>query len=455
MNRRDFMTMASSAGLIAGINSFAKGADEKSIIAGLQINKITDEEIASLPGDIKTEIFAPLYEFILNIKAVNNHMHYDDESSSIDWYLNKLVGKNNVQGCGVLNGLTKLLGIPAKVTESNKSKIRQAYLDYCKTHSQSQYWADHANLTNTENIVFMTQPEMEANKTLASKRFKMCVHIDQYLFPLDNSKIADRNAQSRMRAGMNNAILNRELKAMGLTQLPKKFDDYLGFVKKAFLIQKAVPNIVGGKWALSYYRSFDFRPGGIDDAKKAYENADTSTQAYTKLQDYMAYYVLKLCADHDFPLQIHSGLGAGNSLVLSDSEPAKMDYILSLEELSKAKVCFLHGGYPFCSQLGPMQMSRPNIHIDFSWMTLLLTPDTLANYIKEWLQVASPWNIIFGVDATGLAQFYGTWCGRKAVAIALTRMVQQMRISQEDARGYAAGIMRNNAMKLYSATWKS
>jgi hypothetical protein len=251
MNRRELIKLAGVSGLVAGLDSLAKAGDDKSVTTTLQSSKITDDEIDSLPSDIRPDIFIPLYEFILNIKAVNNHMHYEDESSSIDWYLNGLVGKNNVQTCGVLNGLTTLLGIGAKVTKSNKSQIRQAYLDYCKSHSQSQYWNDHANLTNTENIVFMTLPEAKANKTLASKRFKMCVYLDQYLFPLDNSKVADRNDESRSRATMNNGILNRELKAVGLSRLPKKFDDYLGFVEKAFLRQKAVPNVVGGKWALS------------------------------------------------------------------------------------------------------------------------------------------------------------------------------------------------------------
>jgi len=451
MERRDIMTLAGSAGIAAGLGSIAKAENG----SGTTNSSIDDKELAALPRDIDTDIFAPLYTFILGIKAVNNHMHYEDEDSSIDWYINKLVDKNNVESSGVLNGLTSLLGLPPRVTESNKAQVRQKFLDYCNSHSQTRYWNDHADLSNTESIVFMTQPEMSGNKTLASKRFKMCVHIDQYLFPLDNSKIADRNPQSRMRAGMNNAILNRELKAMGMGSLPKKFEDYLGFVEKAFLKQKSLPNIVGGKWALSYYRSFDFRPGDVTEAKKAYETADTAVQAYTKLQDYMAYYVLKLCADHTFPLQIHSGLGAGNSLVLADSEPAKLDYLLSMEELSGAKVCLLHGAYPYCSQLGPMNTSRPNIYIDFSWMTLLLTPNTLAGYLKEWLEVANPWNILFGIDATGLAQFQGDWCGRKALAIALTRLIQEMKINEADARGYAAGIMRNNALSFYKDTWNS
>jgi len=451
MHRRDVMTVAGTAGLVAGLSSMAKAGGEKVSMT----NKVVDEELASLPRDIDHDIFAPLYDFILSIKVVNNHMHYDSEESSIDWYINKIVGKNNVQSCGVLNPLTRLLDVPPEVTESNKKQIRQKYLDYCNSHSQIEYWNDHADLSNTENIVFMTQPELSGNKTLASKRFKMCVHTDQYIFPLDNSKIADRNGQSRMRATQNSGILNRELNVMGMSRLPAKFEDYLKFVEKAFLKQKSLPNIVGGKWALSYYRSFDIRPGDKDTAKKVYEAGDNSLEAYTKLQDYLAFFVLKLHADLKFPLQIHSGLGAGNSLVLSDSEPCKLDYLLSMEGVSEAKVCFLHGAYPFCPQLGPMALSRPNVRIDFSWMTILFTPDVVAGYLKEWLEISSPWNILFGIDATGLAQFYGNWCGRKAVAIALTRMIQEMRITEADARGYAAGILRNNALSFYKDTWNS
>jgi len=451
MDRRNIITVAGTTGIIAGLSSIAKAGGEKASTT----SKVADEELASLPRDIDHDIFAPLYEFTLGIKAINNHMHYDSESDSIDWYINKLVDRNNVQSCGILNPLTQLLGIPPKVTESNKAQIRQKYLDYCKSHSQTEYWNDHADLSDTENIVFMTQPELPGNKTLASKRFKMCVHTDQYLFPLDNSKVADRNPQSRMRVGMNNDILKRELSAMGMSRLPSKFEDYLEFVEKAFLKQKSLPNMVGGKWALAYYRTFDFRPGDMADAKKVYEAGNNSPEAYIKLQDYLAWYVLKLHTDHKFPLQIHSGLGAGNSLVLSDSEPAKFDYLLSMESVADAKVCFLHGAYPFCPQLGPMVTSRPNVRIDFSWMTILFTPDVMAGYLKEWLEIASPWNILFGIDATGLAQFYGNWCGRKAVAIALTRMIQEMRITEAEARGYAAGIMRNNALSFYKDTWGS
>jgi len=451
MNRRNFITMVGSAGVAAGLNSIVK-AETSSAAAGNSIS-VSDEEMASLPGDVDKNIFKPLYTEILNIPAINNHMHCNDEESTINWYLPKLPGKTNVMTSGVLDDLKKLLNISGKITNSNKNAILKKYEKYCKDNSQTKYWDDLSRITNTSNIIFMTQPELPENKTLLSKRYKMCMHVDQYIFPLDNSNLAPRNPESKYRASANTDMLNREIKAMGINSLPKKFDKYLEFVEAAFLKQQSIPNIVGGKWSLAYFRTFDFRPGKKSDAKKVYESADTTPAAYKELQDYMAYFMLKLFVKHKFPLQIHSGLGAGKSLVLSDSQPAKLDYLLSMDAVKDAKVCFLHGGYPFCNQLGPMVKSRPGIFIDFSWMTLLLSPDTLARYLKEWMEVCPPWNLLFGIDATGLAQFRGNWCGRKALAIALARMLKEQQLTEAEAHGFAKGIMRNNALKFYETTW--
>ena len=451
MNRRNFFTMIGSAGVAASLNSVVKANTSS---AASTINAVVSyEEIASLPGDVDKNIFKPLYEEILKIPAINNHMHYNDEESTIDWYLNKLPEKTNVMTSGVLDDLKRLLNFSGKITDSNINSIKEKYKKYCKKNSQTEYWDELSKITNTSNIVFMTQPELPENKSLLSKKYKMCMHVDQYIFPLDNSTLAPRNPESMYRASANTDMLNREIKAMGIVNLPKKFDKYLEFVEAAFLKQQSIPNIVGGKWSLAYFRTFDFRPGSKSDAKKVYESGDTTPASYKELQDYMAYFMLKLFVKHKFPLQIHSGLGAGKSLVLSDSQPAKLDYLLSIDAVKNAKICFLHGGYPFCNQLGPMVKSRPNIYIDFSWMTLLLSPDTLAGYLKEWIEVSSPWNILFGIDATGIAQFRGNWCGRKALAIALSRMLQEQQFTETEAYGIAHGIMRNNALKFYETKW--
>ena len=74
-------------------------------------------------------------------------------------------------------------------------------------------------------------------------------------------------------------------------------------------------------------------------------------------------------------------------------------------------------------------------------------------YLKKWLEVCPPWNILFGIDATGLAQFRGNWCEKKALAITLARMLKEHQITDAEAHGIAYGIMRNNALRFYESTW--
>jgi len=138
MNRRKFITTVGSAGVVAGLSSIIK-ADEPLPASASKII-INDEEIASLPRDVDKNIFKPLYKEVLRIPAINNHMHYDDEETTINWYLPKLPGKTNVMTSGVLNGLKKLLNIPGKITESNKSAVKKKYEEFCKNNSQTKYW---------------------------------------------------------------------------------------------------------------------------------------------------------------------------------------------------------------------------------------------------------------------------------------------------------------------------
>ena len=120
MDRRNIITVAGTTGIVAGLSSIAKAGGEKVNTT----SKVADDELASLPRDIDHDIFVPLYEFILGIKAINNHMHYDSESDSIDWYINKLVDRNNVQSCGILNPLTRLLGVPPDTQFAAAAKLQ-------------------------------------------------------------------------------------------------------------------------------------------------------------------------------------------------------------------------------------------------------------------------------------------------------------------------------------------
>ena len=87
-------------------------------------------------------------------------------------------------------------------------------------------------------------------------------------------------------------------------------------------------------------------------------------------------------------------------------------------------------------------------------MVLFLRPATLAHYLKEWIEFYDPHKIILGADGGGLTQITGTWCVRKALSIALTQLVLEHTLTEDEAAQRARGILRDNALQFYQATLK-
>ncbi len=201
----------------------------------------------------------------------------------------------------------------------------------------------------------------------------------------------------------------------------------------------------------SYWRTFDVEPVSMEDARHIYEQSEPSPSDYKKLQDFLVFHLLRSCGEHKLPVQIHTGLGADPGLILQRSNPTLLDQLLSRPELESSRIILIHGGYPFCKEIGVMAR-RKNVWLDFSWMPLLLHPNTLAGYLQEWFEFTGPNKMLFGVDAAGLALITGTWCARRAVAIALARMVEEGQLTEVEAVGWARAVFRNNALHVYEHT---
>jgi predicted TIM-barrel fold metal-dependent hydrolase len=100
--------------------------------------------------------------------------------------------------------------------------------------------------------------------------------------------------------------------------------------------------------------------------------------------------------------------------------------------------------------------TRPNVYADFSFMSNMLSANTLANVLREWLS-AYPERILFGTDAYKDSETVGweEWgwlaatAGRKGLALALTGMMHDGEITRERAQEIARMVMRDNAAQLY------
>jgi len=398
-------------------------------------------------------VFDRLYPKIRDMAAFNHHYHSDDEEATLAWFHpHTTVGKTEHASFGVVPGLLKLLEMEGdQITEETRPVIEERYRAFVENNTQTEYYHKLGDATHVEETLFMVFPSETAKiRSLPSHRLKIAIYIDHFLFPLDNGKLKAQHPSYANRLGMVEGALAAEEATHG--PRPKKFDAYLTYVDQAIAHHRTTPGVIGGKWGFSYWRSFDVQPVEKDIAGEIYErNGDVSLKDYKKLQDYMAFHVLKACADQEFPLQIHTGLGADPGLILADTNPALLDRLLARPEVRHGRVVLIHGSYPFCKELGVIAR-RENVWLDFSWMPLLLPPETLAGYLKEWIELDGPWDVLFGVDAAGLALLRGNWVARQALAIALSRMVEEGQITESEALQYAAGILRNNALHVYEKT---
>ena len=455
MKRRNFVQMAVSAGMAASVPALADAAQNSK----KQEASSAGDGVSALPADVRADLFARLNLAIQAMPVFNNHLHPGSEEGTLAWYFPRdVVGKNEMASKGLSSALIKLLDLPGdRIEPSQVDEVKKRYAAFCKKHSQQEYYHRLCELTNTTHIALLTRGTAPENKTLPSDKLRLIMHIEQYLFPLDNTQAKRQHPDYEIYYDLASSDLKAEQTALGMK--PENFDAYLTFVRKALERHRATPGVIGGKWGLSYFRSFDFRPVELDEARRVYEAGDASPEAYKKLQDFMALYVLKQLAELQFPLQIHTGLGAAikspnnTGLVLGESDPALLDRLLSHPDLTKGRVCCIHGAYPFCTPLGVMA-KRSNVWLDFSWMVLLLSPTLLAGYLREWIEIAGPNKIMFGVDGGGLAHFTGVWCGRRAVALALTQMVQDEMFTEQEALGVARALLHDNALQFYAPTLK-
>jgi len=410
----------------------------------------------SLQPPLRTEsersaLFDRLSRAVDDIPAFNNHMHFGREGSTLAWYFpNEVVNRSNTRSRGMTAALTEILDLPGDtITEDIADEVPKRFDAFLAEHDLTEQYHIFADLSNTSHIAFIGRSYQNELSTLPSDRLKIVIHIDQFLSPLDNSRKKATHPWNKIYMDLTDTDMRVAEAKFG--PKPAEFDGYLDFIRKAIEAFRNTPYIIGGKWGISYHRTLDFDRVTKSEAARTYESQQTEPAAYKRLQDYLAFHVLATCAELEFPVQVHTGLGAATNLILAESNPALMDGLLSRPELEGARVCCLHGGYPFCHQLSVMR-KRDNVWLDFSWMVLLLRPGTLAGYLKEWIEFGGPDKLIFGVDGAGLAQIVGTWTARKALALALTELVAEDTMDEDEALDAARKILRDNALDFYSPT---
>jgi predicted TIM-barrel fold metal-dependent hydrolase len=154
-------------------------------------------------------------------------------------------------------------------------------------------------------------------------------------------------------------------------------------------------------------------------------------------------------------VHLHTMAGAGGYFEVQGANPLLLESVLNDPGLRKTNFVMVHGGWPFIGEITAL-LTKPNAYLDFSAQTLTLSPTTVGEHIRRWLEYV-PEKVMFATDAYPYSDELG-WeesavltsrAGRKALGIALTRMLRDGDITRQQAGVLAHMVLHDNAKKLY------
>jgi predicted TIM-barrel fold metal-dependent hydrolase len=290
---------------------------------------------------------------------------------------------------------------------------------------------------------------------IAPPRFRWVSYVDALLFPLDNSGLAAENSDRAKFFPLEERLLKRYYAECGVSDRPASLDEYLSKVVTPTLERQKRGGAVAVKYEAAYLRSLEFSRVSKHDAARVFASGSPANADYKKLQDYLFRYIASECGRLGMAVHLHTMAGAGSYFHVSGANPLLLEPVLNDPSLRKTNFVMVHGGWPFTAEITAL-LEKPNAYLDFSAQDLIEQPRTLARVIREWLEFV-PEKVMFGTDAypysTDLDWEESGWVasttGRRALAIALSGMLDDGEITYDRAVELARMVLRDNARKLY------
>jgi predicted TIM-barrel fold metal-dependent hydrolase len=242
---------------------------------------------------------------------------------------------------------------------------------------------------------------------------------------------------------------------------PPTLDEYLRTEVTGRLESWRKSGAIAVKFAIAYRRSLSFTDVERSFAASLFTSGAQGRKLAPPNQNQIEGFLMReICREAGrlgLVVHIHTGIGADPYFSLKGSDPLLLESLFDDPELRSTRFVMIHGGWPFERSAGAM-LIRPNVYADISAQVFLRSTSALSETLEDWLDWY-PEKVLFGTDAysepgTPLA----TWeekawltsrTARQALALALSRMIGDGRISRGRAIELARMVLRENALQLY------
>ena len=231
-------------------------------------------------------------------------------------------------------------------------------------------------------------------------------------------------------------------------------DSFVTSLEKAF--QQAMDRgIVGVKSALAYHRPLNYENVPREKADQVFSQimngpSDKSFDfdQVKSLQDFMMHRIIGLARKHNLPMQIHTGLQAGDGNYISNSNPALLTNLFL--EYRDVRFSIFHGSYPYGGELSALAKNFRNVFLDMSWL-YIISPSYSERYLHEWLETVPSNKIMaFGGDYHNVENILGhSLMARMVVSKVLIEKVKTGYLTEAEAKQIAERLLYKNALELF------
>jgi predicted TIM-barrel fold metal-dependent hydrolase len=430
--------------------------------------------VAMFVAEVSAQVTADpsLLAEINKIQAVDNHTH-----------VSKVVGPGesdrdfDALPCDVIEGGSDTLAARAdfpQFLEAWKALYGYRYDDRDPAHVKELLAArekvmreqgDHfpAWVLDHLGIETMLANRVAMGRGLSAPRFLWVPFDDALMVPLDAESLAD-TPDKKVFYQQEAKVLKIYMGQAGVSSLPESLDEYVAKVITPTLEAQKKAGAPAIKFEAAYLRPLNFglRPGAEQEADvrslyTKYAKGGVAARADAlRVQNYLFRVIAREAGRLGMAVHIHTGQGCGNYFDVAGARPTGLESILDDPALRKTNFVLLHGGAgPYTHEVAVL-LAKPNVYTDFSEQDALLPPRALSAVIREWLEWY-PEKVLYGTDlAPGAPQqdwdvigYSTNLTARRALAIALTGMVNDGEITRERALELARMVLRGNAMKLY------
>jgi uncharacterized protein len=334
------------------------------------------------------------------------------------------------------------------------------HLDELRAQVRQQQGENYSTyILDKANIGTMLANRVAMGTGVQPPRFRWVPYVDALLFPLDNSGLAAATPDRQQFFPLEDALRKKYLQQVGLKALPSTLDAYLKQLVTPILEQQKANGAVAEKFEVAYLRSFGFDDVSQAEAAQIYAtllNRPRPNEAqYKLLQDFLFRYIAMECGRLNLPVHLHTTSGGGGYFSIAGDNPLLLEPLFNDPRLRKTNFVLLHGGWPFIHEIGAL-LQKPNVYLDLSQQSLMISPRTMSQWLREWLELY-PEKVLYGTDAYPYSSSMG-WEEaayianqniRQSLGIALTGMRRDNEITAARAVELAHRVLRGNAEALY------